>query len=90
MTATALLKKEESSIIPVITKQELATRAELLVRSDNLSYIEAIIHICDELDLDPEDIAKMVTGPLKDKVEAEAQRNNVLPKSNTVSLYDSE
>jgi hypothetical protein len=51
-----------------------------------LSYLEAILQICADLDLEPEDIAKMVTGPLKDKLEAEAQRNNILPKPN--SLYD--
>lgn len=71
-------------ITPVITKQELTTRTERLVRSDGLSYLEAIIQICSELDLEPEDIAKMVTGPLKDKLEAEAQRRNILPKPNTL------
>jgi hypothetical protein len=74
------------SITPAITKQELTIRAERLVRSDGLSYLEAILQICADLDLEPEDIAKMVTGPLKDKLEAEAQRNNILPKPN--SLYD--
>lgn len=75
-------------IIPVINKQDLALKAEGLVQRDGLTYLEAIIHICDELDVDPEDIAKMVVGPLKDKLEAEAQRANILPKPN--SLYDEE
>lgn len=75
-------------ITPIITKQELTIRTERLVRSDGLSYLEAIIQICADLDVDPEDIAKMVTGPLRDKLEAEAQRNNILPKPN--SLFDDE
>lgn len=87
MTET-LPTNEAPLITPVITKQELAIHAERLVRSDGLSYIEAIIHICNELDIDPEDIAKMVTGPLRDKLEAEAQRANILPKPN--SLFDDE
>jgi hypothetical protein len=86
--ATKRIQKEEVLITPVITKQELAIRAERLVRSDHLTYVEAIIHICNELDVDLEDIAKMVSGPLKDKLEAEARRSNILPRSTTVSLYD--
>jgi uncharacterized protein YdhG (YjbR/CyaY superfamily) len=86
MTDT-LPKNETPLITPVITKQELTIRAERLVRSDGLSYIEAIIQICNDLDVDPEDIAKMVTGPLRDKLEVEAQKNNILPRSNTTSLY---
>jgi hypothetical protein len=85
-----ITKKEKIQIVPIITRQELAIRTERLVRSDGLTYVEAIIQICSDLDLDPEDIAKMVTGPLKDKVEAEAMRSNILPRSNTVSLYTDE
>lgn len=81
-------RDETILITPIITKQELTIRTERLVRSDGLSYLEAIIQICADLDVDPEDIAKMVTGPLRDKLEAEAQRNNILPKPN--SLFDDE
>lgn len=83
-------RKKEALIEPVITKQELAIRAERLVRSDCLTYIEAVIQICNDLDVDPEDIAKMVVGPLKDKIENEAMKNNILPRSNTMSLYEDE
>ena len=51
---------EKLLIVPVITHQALASKTEELVRNDNLTYLEAIIQICDELDVDPEDIAKMV------------------------------
>jgi hypothetical protein len=75
-----------TKIQPVITPPELATKVYTLVQEEHLSYVEAIIHICDELDIDPTDMGKLVTGSLKDKVEAEAQRNNILPKPN--SLFD--
>ncbi len=75
---------EKVLIIPVITQRDLALKAESLVNTDHLTYLEAIIQICDELDVDPEDIAKMVVGPLKDKLEAEAQRANILPKPNSL------
>jgi hypothetical protein len=57
-----------------------------LVKTKEMSYVEAIIHYCDERTLDPEDISKLCVGSLKDKLEAEAQRNNLLPKSSN-SLF---
>lgn len=78
--------KTKTLIVPVITKNELAKRVEHLVLNDSLKYIEAIMQVCEELDLEPEDIGKIVGGPLKDKVEGEAQRLNILPKPN--SLFD--
>jgi len=76
-------------IKPVITKQDLVTRTEFLVKNDSLSYVEAIIHICNDLDIDPEDIAKIIPPPLKEKLLVEAQRNHNVPvSSNTGSLFD--
>lgn len=79
-----LLKKQLETIISVITPKDLARRVERLVNSDNLAYLEAIIQICNDLDIDPEDMAKNILGPLKDKLRAEAQRNNILPRPNTL------
>lgn len=81
-------KVKKPLIVPVITTQELSRRVELLVIKDDIRYGEAIISICNELDLEPEDISKLVTGPLKDKLEAEAQRRNFLPKPSTSTLTD--
>jgi hypothetical protein len=73
-------------IISVLTKTGLTEQAEHLVRTEGMQYCEAIIHICNLNQIEPEDIASLVTGALKDKLHAEAQRNNFLPKSN--SLFD--
>jgi hypothetical protein len=51
-----------------------------------MTYLESIIHICDDTGIDAEDIAKIVTGSLREKLEAEARRNNILPRINT--LFD--
>lgn len=74
-------------LVPVLSKNDLIRQTEYLVLTENLSYSEAIISICNERGIEPEDIAKMVANtPLKDKLRAEAQRNNLLPKTN--SLFD--
>jgi hypothetical protein len=76
--------KEETpdTIISVLTKEKVTADVELHVQRDHMTYLEAIIHLCHETGIDPDDIAKLIVGPLRDKLEAEAQRNNILPKPN--------
>ena len=59
---------------------------ERTARDKNLSYIEAIIDICEENNLEPEDIAKYISGIIKDKLEAEARSLNFLPRLNTLPI----
>jgi hypothetical protein len=62
-----------------ITKEDLVRRVEGLVRKDGLGYIEAVIDVCASLDIEPEDISKLVTGPLRTRIEIEAQKRCLLP-----------
>ena len=74
--------------VPVaFTKKSLAEKVCLLVHTDGLKYSEALIEICEEHEIDPHDIAKLVKGPLKAKLEAEAMRFNVIPNTNGNTLY---
>jgi hypothetical protein len=67
--------------IKILTKQEFALEIERRVRFKSIGYLEAIIDYCDDRGIDPDEISKLVVGSLKEKLEAEAQRNNLLPKS---------
>lgn len=69
--------------IKVLTKQEFAIAIENLVKQKDMGYLEAIIYYCDNNGLEADDVHKLVVGSLKEKLEAEAQRNNLLPKSST-------
>ena len=73
-------------IIPTISKEDLRNQVELLVRKDEMTYAEAICEICEKLTIDPEDIAKMITGPLRAKLEAEAMNLNII-KNSTLKLF---
>ena len=77
------LKKADiiKAIELAITKEDLITQTEKLVRKDDITYVQAICQICEDLELDPEDVAKIITGPLRTKLKVEAQNNNVLPKT---------
>jgi hypothetical protein len=78
---------EEALHLP-LTKEEFISEVETLVRRDEMGYVEAIIHICEERQFDPEDITSFINGPLKEKLKLEAVKNNVLKgkKSNTATL----
>lgn len=69
--------------IKVLSKQEFAMQIESRVKRKEMGYLEAIIDYCDSNGLEAADVHKLVVGSLKDKLEAEAQRNNLLPKSST-------
>ena len=60
---------------------------EEAVVQKKLSYMDAILDICEKNDIEPEDVRKFVSPIIRDKLEAEAMSLNLLPKTN--SLDDS-
>ena len=79
-------KKQPVVIKPPITKEELRLQVEKLVAHDNMTYTDAIIEICERKQIDPEDMAKLVKGPLKLKLEVEAMDRNII-KRTTGTLF---
>jgi hypothetical protein len=79
--------KQKPTIKTKLTLSELIEKVEFLVRKDNMSYTEAICEICEQKELEPEDVAKLIKkGPLKNKLEVEATKRNIV-KSNTSTLF---
>lgn len=72
---------EEIPIKTVITFDELRLKVEKYVQSDKMTYTEAIVDICQDKEIDPEDIAKIIRGPLKEKLEAEAMELNIIKRT---------
>lgn len=84
------MKKNQDllSTLPIaITKEEFARRVGMHVFRDDMSYIDATLHICEELKIDPEDIGSLVDASLRNKIEYEAKQTNLLPKNNTSELF---
>ena len=79
-------KKQPVVIKPSITKEESRLQVEKLVAHDNMTYTDAIIEICERKQIDPEDMAKLVKGPLKLKLEVEAMDRNII-KRTTETLF---
>jgi len=70
-----------------LSKSKFSKMIEESVVQKKLSYMDAILDICDKNDIEPEDVRKFVSPIIRDKLEAEAMSLNLLPKTN--SLDDS-
>jgi hypothetical protein len=70
----------------ILTKQIMTQLVEKLVSEERMSYMEAVLHICEERQIDPLDIGKLIGPTIKAKIEAEAMSANLLPKSNMLSF----
>lgn len=69
-----------------LTKQKFAKLIEDTVHKRKMSYMEAVIIICEQHEVEIEEVRKFITPIIKDKIEAEARRLNFLPRMNTLPL----
>jgi|TARA_R110002153_G_scaffold183864_1_gene337084 hypothetical protein len=67
-----------------LTKSKFTILVEKTVGELQLGYMDAVLHLCEKNDLEPEDMKKFVSPIIKDKIEAEAMALNFLPKQNTL------
>lgn len=67
--------------LKLLTKQQFAAEIETRVRKLNMGYLESILDFCNSIGIEPDEVSKLVVGSLKEKLEAEAMRNNLLPRS---------
>jgi|TARA_X000001316_G_C921941_1_gene36600 hypothetical protein len=67
-----------------LTKSKFTKLVEETVGDLKLSYMDAILYLCEKNQIEPEDMKKFVSPIIKDKLEAEAMALNFLPKQNTL------
>ena len=46
--------------------------------------MDAILHLCEKNDIEPEDVNKFISPIIKGKLEAEAMKLNFLPRTNSL------
>ena len=67
-----------------LTKSKFTKLVEKTVGELKIPYMDAVLHLCDKNDIEPEDVKKFISPIIRDKIEAEAMRLNFLPKSNAI------
>lgn len=69
---------------PFMTKKKFSEMVETIVRTKKMSYMDAIIYLCEENKIEVEDSRKYINPIIKGKLESEAMELNFIPKRNTL------
>ena len=69
-----------------VTKQfrdsnEFSLYIEEQVKLNKTSYMEAVINYCDENDIEPEAIKKLINQQLRDRIRCDAEEEGLMVKS---------
>ena len=69
-----------------LTKAKFSKLVEQTVFEKRLSYMDAIVWLCEQHNIEIEECRKFINPIIKDKLEAEARRLNFLPRTNELSF----
>ena len=58
----------------------------LVLNTEGMNYIDAIIHFCEQNTIDIESVPKLIPKPLKEKIKYEAQELNFLKRTSRAKL----
>lgn len=62
----------------IMTRKRFSNAVEQLVAKGNMSYIDAATYVIEKRGMEYSNLKKLLTDPLKDKMEAEAIRLNLI------------
>ena len=87
-----ILGKMENELEKVLESKffcpsRFAQEIEKLVQTNSdMNYIDAIIHFCEQNNIDVESVPKLISKPLKEKIKYEAMELNFLKKTSRAKL----
>ena len=70
----------------MLTKANFSIIIEGIVKTKQLSYMDAIVYYCEENEMEVESAAKLVTPTIKSKLKVEAQEVHFLPQTSKLPL----
>ena len=65
----------------MLTKKEFTEKVEKLLLNKNVDVMSAILKICEDNLLEPESAKRLLSQPLKEKLEAEATGLNMINRA---------
>lgn len=77
---------EESTKENFLNKKKFSSMVETAVRMNSMSYLDAIVWLCEKNNIEIEDIKKYLSTPIVENLEKEAMDLNILPKVNTLDV----
>ena len=58
----------------------------LVLENRGMNYIDAIVHFCDQNNIDVESVPKLISKPLKEKIKCDALELNFMKKTTRAKL----
>ena len=68
---------------PTKFAQEIET---LVLENKDMNYIDAIVHFCEQNNIDVESVPKLISKPLKEKIKCDALELNFMKKTSRAKL----
>jgi len=70
-----------------MTTAKFSQEVERIVLNNNdMNYIDAIIHYCDQNEIELETVPKLISKPLKEKLKFDAQQLNFIKRTSRAKL----
>ena len=69
-----------------LTPSKFAMEIEGIVAKEGMNYIDAIIHYCDQNEIELETVPKLISKPLKEKLKYDAQELNFIKRTSRAKL----
>jgi len=73
-------------MIDVLNREKFSLIIEQTVKEKKLSYMDAIVWWCEENEFDIQDVNKLISPLIKEKIKVEAEDLNFLPKSSRLPI----
>lgn len=83
-----MVENTDSNESNFLTKKKFSKMVEQTVSSLKLSYIDAVVHLCEKNNMELEDIGKFISPQIKQNIEYEGMNLNMLPKGNTLEGFE--
>jgi phosphoribosylformylglycinamidine (FGAM) synthase-like enzyme len=63
-----------------VQQKKFAEEVDKIIKKGKSNHIEAIIEICEKYGIDPSSVGKIIPKAMKERIRAEGQEMNLLPK----------
>ena len=70
----------------LMNSKKFALIIEGIVKDKRISYLDAVLHYCEDNDIDTASVGPLINKSLKEKIQLEAEKLNLIEKSSTATL----
>ena len=69
-----------------MNSKKFALTIEAIVKEKKIPYMDAILKFCEDNEIDPSSVGSLINKSLKEKIQLEAEKLNLIEKSSTATL----